>query len=46
MVLSETAKKAIEAILDKGDRVELIPIKNDVKVMRIKREEVKETRPG
>lgn len=46
MVLSETAKKAIETILDKGDRVELIPIKNDVKVMRIKREEVKEARPG
>jgi hypothetical protein len=31
----------IKAILEKGDRVELIPVKDGVKVIRIKREEVK-----
>ena len=38
--------KAINAILAKGDRVELIPVKNGVKIIHIKREEVKENRPG
>lgn len=38
--------KAIEAILAKGDRVELIPVKDGVKIIHIKREEVKENRPG
>lgn len=33
--------KAIEAALAKGDRVEIIPVKDGVKVMRIRREEVK-----
>ena len=32
---------AIEAILRKGDRVEIIPVKNGIKVIHIKREEVK-----
>lgn len=33
--------KAIEAILEKGDRVELIPVKDGIKVIRVKREEVR-----
>lgn len=32
--------KAINAILAKGDRVELIPVKDGVKIVRIKRETV------
>lgn len=32
---------AIDRILAKGDRVELIPVKNGVKIIHIKREEVK-----
>lgn len=32
--------QAIEAILSKGDRVELIPVKDGVKVVRIHREKV------
>lgn len=31
----------IEAILSKGDRVELIPVKDGVKVVRVRREEIK-----
>ena len=31
----------IEAILRKGDRVELIPVKDGIKVIHIKRKEVK-----
>ncbi len=31
----------LEGIVSKGDRVELIPVKDGVKVMRVKREEVK-----
>lgn len=33
--------KAIEAILSKDDRVELIPVKDGVKIIHIKRKEVK-----
>lgn len=33
--------KVIEAILQKGDRVELIPVKDGIKVVRVKREEVR-----
>lgn len=33
--------KAIEAILAKGDRIELIPIKNGVKIIHIKRKEMR-----
>lgn len=33
--------KAIEATLAKGERVEIIPVKDGVKVVRVKREEVK-----
>lgn len=32
--------KAIEAVLAKGDRVELIPVKDGVKIVHIKRKEV------
>lgn len=35
------AFKAAESALAKGDRVELIPIKDGVKVVRVRREEVK-----
>jgi len=43
LVMSMTDKtiKAIEAILAKGDRVELIPTRDGVKVVHIKRENVK-----
>ncbi len=39
--MSEQLIKAIESILAKGDRVELIPTKDGVKVVHIKRENVK-----
>ena len=35
--------KAIEAVLSKGDRVELIPVKDGVKIIHIKRKEVKKS---
>lgn len=38
--------KAAEKILAKGDRVELIPVKDGVKVIKIKREEVKPNETG
>ncbi len=37
--------KAAESILSKGERVELIPVRNGVKVIRVKREEIKEKLP-
>ncbi|GAA6521697.1 hypothetical protein K440107A6_15650 [Lawsonibacter asaccharolyticus] len=40
-MIDETIKAKIKAILAKGDRVELIPVKNGVKIIHIKREEVK-----
>jgi len=33
--------KTAESVLAKGDRVELIPVKDGVKVVRVRREEVK-----
>ena len=33
--------KAVEAVLAKGDRVELIPVKDGVRVIRVQRREVK-----
>lgn len=39
--MSPQTIKAIESILAKGDRVELIPTKDGVKVVHIKRESVK-----
>ena len=44
--MDERQIKAIEAVLAKGDRIELIPVKDGVKIIHSKREEVKETRPG
>lgn len=44
--MDEKQIKAIEAVLAKGHRVELIPVKGGVKIVHIKREEVKESRPG
>ncbi|WP_166544028.1 hypothetical protein [Acutalibacter sp. 1XD8-36] len=40
-VLTDNDVKTAEAILSKGDRVELIPVKNGVKIIRVRREEVK-----
>lgn len=40
--MDEKTIKAAEVILAKGDRVELIPVKDGVKVMRVRREEVKQ----
>lgn len=34
--------KAIEAVLAGGDRVELIPVKDGVKIIHIRRREIKE----
>lgn len=38
--MTEQTIRAIEAILKRGDRVELIPAKNGVTVVRVKRETV------
>lgn len=40
--LNQSEISAIERTLAKGERVELIPVKGGVKVVRVKREEVKE----
>lgn len=40
--LSAEAQRAIEAVLTRGDRVEVIPTKDGVKIVRIRREEVKQ----
>lgn len=40
--IDEKTIKAIESILERGERVELIPVKEDIKVMRVRREEVKD----
>ncbi len=42
MTLTSNEIQAAETILAKGDRVELIPLKDGVKVIRVRREEVKE----
>lgn len=39
--MDEKQIKAIETVLAKGDRIELIPVKDGVKIIHIKREEVK-----
>lgn len=39
--MDEKTIKDIETVLAKGDRVELIPVKDGVKVIHIKRKEVK-----
>lgn len=40
--LSDKEIKAIEAALSRGERVEIIPERNGVKLMRLKREELKQ----
>lgn len=47
-MIDEKTIKAAESVLAKGDRVELIPVKGGVRVVRVRREEVraKENRPG
>ena len=42
MVLSEAERKAAESNLSRGERVELVPLKDGVKVYEIKRREIKE----
>jgi hypothetical protein len=39
--MSEQTIKAIESILSKGYRVELIPVKDGVKVIQVQRKEIK-----
>ena len=39
--MDEKTIKAAELVLKKGERVELIPVKDGVKVVRVRREEVK-----
>lgn len=41
MMVIDAQVKAIEAVLAKGDRVELIPVKDGVKVVQVQRKEVK-----
>lgn len=41
MVLNDAAKKAAESILSRGERVELVPVKDGVRVYEIKRREIK-----
>lgn len=43
--IDEKAIKAMEHVLSHGDRVELIPVKDGVRVMQVQRKEVKENRP-
>lgn len=38
--ITDALKKAAP-VLQKGDRVELIPVKDGIKIMRVRREEVK-----
>lgn len=40
-MIDEKTIKAAESVLAKGDRVELIPVKDGVKVVRVRRDEVK-----
>ena len=41
MTMTDAQVKTIEAVLAKGDRVELIPVKDWVKVVQVQRKEVK-----
>lgn len=40
-VIDEDQIKIIESVIAKGDRIELIPVKDGVKIIHVKREEVK-----
>ena len=39
--MDETTIKIIESIIAKGDRVELIPVKDGIKIIHIKRKEIR-----
>lgn len=39
--LDEQTIQAIESVLRRGDRAEIVPLRDGVKVLHIKREEVK-----
>ena len=41
ILMNENQTKTIESVLTKGDRIELIPVKDGVKIIHIKREEVR-----
>lgn len=40
-LLTEKDIKSVEAVLSKGDRVEIIPVRDGAKVVKVRREEVK-----
>lgn len=40
-LLTEKDVKAIESVLAKGDRVELIPVKDGIKIIEVKRKVIK-----
>lgn len=42
--MDEKTVRAAEAILAKGDRVELIPVKGGVRVVRVRRDEISTTK--
>lgn len=39
--LDQESIKKIESVLSKGDRAEVVPVKDGVKVLRVRRDEVK-----
>lgn len=39
--MDEKTIEAIKSILAKGDRVELIPVKDGVKIIKVRRKEIK-----
>lgn len=39
--ITDEQKKAIEKALTKGDRIELIPVKDGIKIMYVRRNELK-----
>ena len=39
--LTQAQIRAIEASLAKGDRAEVVPVKDGIKILRVRREEVK-----
>ena len=40
--MDERQIKAIEAVLAKGDRIEFIPVQDGVKIIHVKREQLKQ----
>lgn len=40
-LLTEKDVKAIESVLAKGDRVEIIPVKDGIKIIEVKRKVIK-----